>query len=124
VAGSLGFDAASDEEFDASLESAASPAAGDVLAGGAGVAAGVPEGELVVAEESAAGCEAAGEVAAGAAGVVADGVADGVVAGVVDGVVAGVVDGVVAGGVVSVGSESWAVAGGLLGLRCSQVGKL
>jgi hypothetical protein len=123
VTGSFGFDAASDEEFDASLESAASPAAGDVLAGGAGVAAGVPEGELVVAEESAAcciasaaGCEAAGEVAAGTAGVVADGV--------VDGVVAGVVDGVVAGGVVSVGSESWAVAGGLLGLRCSQVGKL
>ena len=112
MAGSFGFDAASDEEFDASLESAASPAAGDVLAGGAGGAAGVPEGELVVAEESAAGCEAAGEVAAGTAGVVADGVA------------AGVVDGVVAGGVVSVGSESWAVAGGLLGLRCSQVGKL
>jgi hypothetical protein len=111
VAGSFGFDAASDEEFDASLESAASPAAGDVLAGGAGVAAGVPEGELVVAEESAAG-----EVAAGTAGVVADGV--------VDGVVAGVVDGVVAGAVVSVGSESWAVAGVLLGLRCSQVGKL
>lgn len=117
MAGSFGFDAASDEEFDASLESAASPAAGDVLAGGAGGAAGVPEGELVVAEESAAGCEAAGEVAAGTAGVVADGV-------VADGVVAGVVDGVVAGGVVSVGSESWAVAGGLLGLRCSQVGKL
>jgi hypothetical protein len=119
VAGSFGFDPASDEEFDASLEAAASPAAGDVLAGGAGVAAGVPEGELVVAEESAAGCvasaagcEAAGEVAAGTAGVVADGV------------VAGVVDGVVAGGVASVGSESWAVAGGLLGLRCSQVGKL
>jgi hypothetical protein len=123
VAGWFGFDAASDEEFDASLESAASPAAGDVVAGGAGVAAGVPEGELVVAEESAAccvpsaaGCEAAGEVTAGTAGVVADGVAAGVVA--------GVVDGVVAGGVVSVGSESWAVAGGLVGLRCSQVGKL
>jgi hypothetical protein len=113
---------ASGEEFDASLEPAASLAEGGVPAGvfaASGVAAALLAAGLVPEEESAAGCVAGsvvGSVAAGGA------VGDWVVGGVAGALVvfeAGVFAAGAALELLSGVSESWAATGGLFAVKPS-----